>query len=79
MGVLDLLQSDTSQWPPLAEPTRRKRPCTLSLLICLNTARFDMPKTKPSCSVVMNESLLICVSIRFSVFGELFGELFGES
>ena len=72
-------QSDTYQWPPLAEPTRRKRPCILSLLICLNTARFDMPNTKPSCSVVMDESSLISVSILFSVFGELFGELFGEA
>jgi len=62
-SIVDKCQSDTSQWPPLAEPTRRKRPCALSLLICLNTARFDMPNTEPSCSVVIDESSLISVSI----------------
>jgi len=68
----------TSQWPPLAGPIRRRRPWFFSLSICLRTARLEIPRSTPSCSVVTALSWRIRSNIRSSVFTELFGELFGE-
>ena len=69
---------NTSQWPPFAGPTRRKRPDSCKFRSCFSMARVESANCSASSEIVIPGSAANCSRISASVFSELFSEPFSE-
>ena len=78
----------TSQWPPLAGPMRRRRPCSYNFLMFRSMDRSVTPINEARSGMVNSSSCFNAAKIfpdvfpkltgRTSIFPEFFTELFTE-